>query len=293
MDFDGNVQAFLQLEKGKGTASVVQRDGGHARKHRICIWSTFPGDHTWVYMPFYATLVAGFSAYHNAELLVVDQRSLNSSDQLAEMSATVEQLGLQNGDMFIWIGNVYAGLEQVPWAAMYDKGVHTVYVQTEPVGDCLPVKDVMVREIWDYSFKNIEKCRNEGREAEVKGQDTWPTLRFVPSGFLQGWKQANHSRSWPPPTFFGSANSRPCFNAVQATFGNQIQVNNDVWNQLQFDTFIDSPTIFIDIPKFCESGSPIAISRLTLLLSAGAHIITMNSNPDDQKNFEGLVTFVP
>mmetsp|Transcript_38372 Transcript_38372/g.73704 ORF Transcript_38372/g.73704 Transcript_38372/m.73704 type:complete len:369 (-) Transcript_38372:20-1126(-) len=286
MDFDGNVQAFLQLEQGKGTTSLVQAKNRQGSQTRICIWSAGVNNLVFMYMPFYATLLSGFSAYHDAGSLVIDQRTFNTTGQFAEMGALVEQLELQKGDMFIAIGNV--GWEHAPWAAMFNKGVHTVYHQTEPMGPCFPQGGVMVREIWHYSIKNLVKCTNEG-----KGQDPWPTNRFVPSGFLQGMKQANHTRHWPPPTFLGCAVARPCFDAVQASFNNQIQINYEVWNQLQFDTFIDTPTILIDIPKECDLQAPIATSRMTLVLSAGAHVIAMNSNPDDERLFEGLVTFVP
>jgi len=276
--------SLLQFRRDEGKVY-----GRQSPQKRICIWSsgqTFGFNLNFMYMPFYATLVSGFSAYHDAASLVIDQRSLNSTEEIDGVTAMVEQLGLQKGDMFIWVGN--AALDRVPWASMYDTGVYTIYFQTEPMGPCLPMPNVMVREIWDYALKNIEHCEIEG-----KGHDSWPTLRYVPSGFLQGTKKANHDKNWPSPTFFGSTFLRTCFDAVQASFGNQIQVQYEIWNQSQFDNFTNTPTIFIDIPKFCDSRLGVPSARMSQLLSAGAHIIALNYNPDDQKNFEGLVTFVP
>ena len=52
---------------------------------------------------------------------------------------------------------------QVPWNALRSDGVCTISYQTEPVGPCLPMGN-MVSELWDYMWRNIDNSKLPGME---------------------------------------------------------------------------------------------------------------------------------
>ena len=89
---------------------------------------------------------------------------------------------LKQGDVFVWVGS--CGNFIPPWANLSQRGVRTVYYQTEPMPAYAKVEFLNkgwllqgVDEVWSYSQANIDVLHRD-HAPMVAGR----TLRHVPPG---------------------------------------------------------------------------------------------------------------
>ena len=122
-----------------------------------------------MYWPVVGTLLEGFRhAAADVEVL------LGVGFTLAYHAAIGK---LSNGDSLIWVGT--NGKLSQPWRKLRQRGVRTVYYNTEPMHDapCDRYSDT-VDELWDFSYFNLEHCARATSKRPG-------TLRFIPPGYLR------------------------------------------------------------------------------------------------------------
>jgi hypothetical protein len=231
----------------------------------------------YMYMPFMNTLSEGFL---HAPRWNLSQRHIKSEELVKQM---VEEAAPRRGDIFVWVG--HPGSKSVNFQALQKSGVHTVYVNLEPESNCKHTSKPGLSEIWTYTWKNIDDC------APV---DKTIMQRYVPSGFLQHSTNTIHQQSHIQANFLGEPAFRGnCYKLMAASFGQALEATNSVWSDAEFQEYIRLHSIFVHLPKACETRAPVTAARMSQLLSSEAFVISMNAYPKDEAEFEGLVTFVP
>lgn len=224
---------------------------------------------------------------------------------------------LRRGDAFVWVGPKQHATP--PWALLGQRGVRRLYYQTEPLsGGCflppyrkavlpsMPLRDLLVDEIFDYSRSNLEHCR---RHPDA------PPLRYLPPGYtraawawgprlalgpeLHGSAQlaadsSPRGESAPRALFLGDPDLEErarCFDGLRAL----VRPVNHIWNVSAFRTLCDgSVAIFVNVHKRCtqsELTQPFEAVRAAQVLSAGGLLLSQRAHPADEAEYAGLVEF--
>jgi len=171
------------------------------------------------------------------------------------------------------------------FASLRDRGVKIVYYQSEPVDVC-GIPSRFVDEMWDYSWHNIDNC---------KDQPDAPLQRYVP---LAAYDTPVTKQKEDPGAllFFGNHKERPCWNQVYQRLNTRLEVVYWAWDDAKYESVLDTHNIFVNLHKGC-SGQPTDLHnpvtwRNAKLLNAHALIISQRSYSRDEKEFEGLIDFV-
>jgi hypothetical protein len=138
------------------------------RSRRIMLWQgekNHVGRLAYMYWPVMGTLLEGLRHAGEAEVLLGVGFSLAYHAALAR---------LHSGDVLIWVGT--NGKLSQPWRKLRQRGVRTVYYNTEPSATCDRYRDA-VDELWDFSYWNMIRCAASRMRPDV--------LRFVPPGYLR------------------------------------------------------------------------------------------------------------
>ena len=108
-------------------------------------------DPTWPYLyePVVSTLQLGVK--RAASGWKVETLLLQEIQSAASMPRAL--IKLTHPDVVVCVGPL--GCPSMPWSYLHDRGVLTVYYQTEPLHTCASIP---VNEIWDFSWHNIETC---------------------------------------------------------------------------------------------------------------------------------------
>ena len=207
---------------------------------------------------------------------------------------------LRAGDVFIWLGPTGSG--SPPWHKLYQRGVRTIYYQTEPaefgcskIGAQVSHNDL--HEIWEFSWHNVDVCAPKLK----KGL----TMRYVPLGFSP--PPAVNVAAEPPLAttathadliFFGypfyKSGRRVCFDALKRELGDRINATWSLWNATEFETWWHASgrtAVHLNLHKTCENSHNPVVFRTALLLSRGAHVISERSYAKDEAEYAGLVHF--
>ena len=186
------------------------------RARTVAIWQMDGGvghDKRFMYRPVMDTLVGGFTDLPEQVAAAIGPLQVVPGYGRAKLKASTG--ALVAGDIFLWIGPI--GSELVPWAALAERGVRTVYYQTEPVngnpasarthqcwalcnpyahqpstalGHCLSgcaLSRSQPHELWDFSWHNLDNCR--------PAQPPWLSSALV---FTPCFYAGRCPRPWPP-----------------------------------------------------------------------------------------------
>jgi len=230
--------------------------------------------------PFRSSLQAGFQAYHDIKAYdmrfkILRDRGFN--DSMSELSE------LMPGDVFLWI-SMTTLRRKVPWTMLRQRGVRTIYYQSEPIGYCSDLSGT-VDEIWDYSWFNIDGCMRRGWKGLV------PVLRYVPPAALETPVAFIGSRCGAPLLLGASKYRRQCWGDIQARFNNSISTVYNVWTNKAFAKLLGFGNVFLNYHKGCMVMGPVSC-RIQHLLNAHALIISERCYTKDEAEFDGLVSFV-
>ena len=202
-----------------------------------------------------------------------------------------------HGDVFIWIGPTGSG--SPPWHKLHQRGVRTVYFQTEPTDRCEMAQVSLddLDEIWEFSWHNFDACAPRLREGL--------TLRYVPLGFST--PPVVNVAAEPPLAaaathadllFFGypfyMSGRRVCFDALKHRLGDRLNATWSLWNATEFEAWWDASgrtAVHLNLHKACERAHNPVVFRTAVLLSRGAHVISERSYAKDEAEYAGLVHF--
>ena len=148
--------------------------------------------------PVVSTLVAGVHQYPRFDKIRLSYASVVAR---APNISNATNVLTRRGDIFVWVGE--AGRRLVPWAALRRKGVFSIFYQTEAENrGCALYRDA-VDELWDFSWHNIEACRDHYSLHRRSLADV-PTQRWVPLGALRVAHEVGHPQRSPPLFFLGA-----------------------------------------------------------------------------------------
>ena len=237
--------------------------------------------------PVVSTLIAGVRAYNKFDRIQLSHRSV-TTPALRNLTDY-----LRKGDMFVWVGE--AGKGYVPWRQLLAHGVFAVLYQTEPLNVQCALYSDSVNEIWDFSWHNIESCRERSHAAHSKR----PRLRWVPLGALPAVRAVGHPAAAPPLFFLGSASRFSgkhrywCLRDLQKLLGKQLYYRDNVWDEVMYTELMNRHDIFLNIHKGCGDWHNPVTFRVANILNAGGLIISERAHAEDEHMFKNLVTFVP
>ena len=165
----------------------------------ILIWQADGGaghDLAFMYEPVRSTLVSGFSDLPQRVISKIGTPHLVHGHGVHALFRKKADLvnGLKTGDIFLWIGPV--GSNAPPWRKLRERGVRTIYYQTEPFDGC-QLSGSQSDEVWEFSWHNIDACGPRLR------LDPPLTLRYVPLGYNAppaAESSGSSSASAPPVT---------------------------------------------------------------------------------------------
>jgi hypothetical protein len=260
----------------------------------LILWSANGTRHREIdsmYEPMKSTLIAGVREY-------AGRRHFRFSHAIVHDNGIPQISHVANrGDMFIWLGE--AGRNTVPWRNLRRRGVFSIYFQTEAWDNSCALYARDVDEMWDYSFHNIEECRNSNSTFSTKQNNTPPTLRWVPVAALHAKHQAGHPQQSPPLFFLGTVARAKSFarywcirHLLESLGHGRLKIRDNVWTEDEYAHLIQTHDIFLNIHKSCgDARSPLESFRLGKILNAGGIIISERAHPEDEKAYDGLVTF--
>ena len=146
----------------------------------VVLWQADGGkghDMAFMYRPVMDTLVNGFSHLPSEVASVIGQLKVVSGHGVSRLSAAISRSNVAAGDLLLWIGPI--GSEAVPWKRLRQRGVRTIYYQTEPVNGCALSRS-QPDEFWDFSFHNLDACPSH--------RPPWLphtiSRRYVPLGYV-------------------------------------------------------------------------------------------------------------
>lgn len=86
---------------------------------------------------------------------------------------------------------------------------------------------------------------------------------------------------------------RACFSALSRELGSKLAHRENVFGLAEMRRLVRSHVVFVNLHKDCgESDRPAEAVRFSLLLTAGARIVSERADPADERMFAGLVNFV-
>jgi hypothetical protein len=275
-----------------------------SRRHQVVIWQAAGGvghDLAFMYRPVMDTLVAGFTHLPAAVSAAIGTLNVVSGSGVAAKSPEYKKMmrlarDLGPRDLFLFIGPI--GSESVPWDAMRDRGVRTVYYQTEPVNGCALSK-ARPDEVWDFSWHNLDACKPYPKP--------WLTqpfqMRYVPMGYIKPPAEAR-VRGYVPPDdapelfFFGypfyKSGRKRCYERLQRALGARLNATWMLWSPMAFERWWRASgrwAAHLNLHKACESARNPVVFRTSILLSRGATVISERANHKDEREYAGLVHF--
>ena len=236
--------------------------------------------------PVVSTLVAGIRAYVGSASIRLLRQQL-----IAHWIKNATQV-TSRGDIFIWVGE--AGRTYVPWLELKKKGVYAVYYQTEPWDSGCALSRHQVDEIWDFAWHNIDACQATLRKKDV------PTLRWVPLGALPAKHQVGHHARVPALFFLGAGSRKSgktrywCLRQLEGKdqLGRKLYKRDNVWTEDEYARLLKRHDVFLNVHKGCGDPHNPVTFRVSKILNAGGLIISERAFPKDEREYEGLVTFV-
>jgi hypothetical protein len=257
-----------------------------------------------MYRPVMDTLVAGFTHLPAAVSAAIGTLNVVSGSGVAAKSPEYKQMmrlarDLGPRDLFLFIGPI--GSESVPWDAMRDRGVRTVYYQTEPVNGCALSK-ARPDEVWDFSWHNLDACKPYPKP--------WLTqpfqMRYVPMGYIKPPAEAR-VRGYVPPDdapelfFFGypfyKSGRKRCYERLQRALGARLNATWMLWSPMAFERWWRASgrwAAHLNLHKACESARNPVVFRTSILLSRGATVISERANHKERASDHLLmVAFTP
>ena len=272
----------------------------------ILIWQADGGaghDLAFMYEPVRSTLVSGFSDLPQRVISKIGTPNLVHGHGVNALFRKKADLvnGLKTGDIFLWIGPV--GSNAPPWRKLRERGVRTIYYQTEPFDGC-QLSGSQSDEVWEFSWHNIDACGPRLR------LDPPLTLRYVPLGYNAppaAESSGSSSASAPPVTdgtekadllflgypFYKSGRTR-CYDRLRQKLGGRLNSTWSLWDSNAFSSWwvsVGSRAIHLNLHKSCESSHNPVVFRTSLLLSRGASVISEHSYAKDEAEYNGLVHF--
>ena len=204
---------------------------------------------------------------------------------------------LQDGDVFVWIGPV--GSDVPPWRALRERGVRTVYYQTEPADGCMAGQSD-AHEVWEFSWHNFDACRPRLAPGL--------TLRYVPLGYHAPSAQevaATRAAALTPPLgrdaeliFFGypfyKSGRGACYAKLAKALGSRLNATWSIWTAQDFEAWWRSSgqwAVHLNLHKSCERAHNPVVFRTALLLSRGGSVLSEHSYARDEAEYAGLVQF--
>ena len=276
-----------------------------------------------MYEPIRASVVAGLKSHTLAHRwnvsshVVADAQFFGAAMNSEDRRILERRLqSLRRGDLFVWIGE--ARESAVPVEMLRNRGVRTVYYQTEPVRSCW-IQPLTRRrgidrfdEVWDYSWRNLDICKHAMAKSHIP-EDGNTTFRYVPPVALPGRVSANQQSEETRLLFLGSARhrtgcsqpkmgpgqkqvgcSQSCVGALNASVAaGWLRIESNAWNPTQLRTVLLSHGIYVSVHKACATTSNPVPPRVAMLLNAKALVISEHSSARDEAQFEGMVSFVP
>lgn len=254
----------------------------------VAIGRGIPPVNEFMFEPALSTLRAGFEAYRKP--------SVRFQWAVVEGNDTLRATAhLRRGDIFLWLGLHLS--ERVPWRALHDRGVRTIYYETEPIMTCR-FRLEPVDEQWHYSWKNYEVCNSTRR--------TRPVLRYVPPGALSTPK-SGHTTEEPALVFLGNPRMNlglrgpkwkgrriRCYAAIRSRLppGRLVSVYN-IWSEDAYAMMMTNYSMFLNIHKACGlPDTQLEAFRLAKLLNYGGIVFSERCHPLDEQAFHGLVSFM-
>jgi hypothetical protein len=285
------------------------------RRLHIGSWSSPDGHAQFMFDPITDTLIAGVAAIDNSSLWNVTVHYGNPLDAQA-----VSHLSeLVCGDVFVWVGLMLdrQGMQKwrhmlalLPTLDLKARGVNTALYQTEPLQIeqetfglippelCLAATSPF-SEVWDYSHANLKRIFEECPEAGDR-----PVQRYVPPGRIKDMAARRNAvvsscRVDGMVSFVGkSTGSRNRWlrrlqaEAVTLQSPMEVAFSQDRWSWDELAEALGS-CLQLSVHKADANATlmPFEALRAAPLLSAGALLVSQQSDPDDEAAWAGLVYF--
>lgn len=249
---------------------------------RLLLWQVVPNGiavarkYAYLFEPFTATLRKGVEAVRGANCAALVHAIVPvTSNEAALRSLVASDMG--PGDLFVQLGPY--GLDAVPWRPIADKGVRTVYYQTEPLRFCFSARNRPILEIWDYSRCNMRLCDGMAKaSAHVR--------RHVPAGVVRS-PLAHHAKTPPPLVFLTGTlthSRRECVaRLTEALGGDHLVVEQGTWSDSALGELVERQSIFLNLHRECLSTHPcLALEpRVVKMLNSGALVVSQHSVEDE------------
>lgn len=219
---------------------------------------------------------------------------------------------LKRGDIVVWLGvnwkNSFLRIATTSHSkflfkrdknvfdfdSIRSRGVRLVYYQSEPTAKC-EISKSDVDEMWHYSWYNLNHCKNN---------PTAPNLRYVPLAAIPlpfaafgRFKDAVPLRVTTQKNnpggllFFGSLRTIHCWGQLQRELKHHLKVSYTAWNANEYHKALLAHNIFLSLQEHCAGGGPITFPSIKLLNAHGL-IISQHIDPEDEKEYNGLIDFV-
>ena len=255
-----------------------------------------------MYLPITKTLEEGFRSLGAAEV------TLTSGHGPARRAAL-----LNAGDIIVWVG---AGrwADMLPLRPLGARGIRRILYSTEPMPDrCILAAATRTNDFWDemwhYTMHNVRLC--------VAERETSHGLvhRYIPPGAFVSSTSAFTLRASAAAGVHGPLSSkavflgiiprnstpampgfsrRACYRTLSRELGDKLTHRENVFALSDMRRLLKSHGVFVNLHKDCGlPDRPAEAVRFSLLLSAGATIISERADPADERMFAGLVKFVP
>jgi len=250
-----------------------------------------------MYRPLVQTLIAGASAtianrsHWQVKSHVVPYLSPAEVNATTSRTRWAALAALRARDIFVWIG--IASSTAVPFKKLQERGVLTVYYQTEPHSESWPCEaPATVDEVWDYSRRNIALC-----VANMSHRSNRPTFRYVPPGLLDEAPPAQQHLSatlaFLGATLFGNRSS--CWQWLAARLGKRLRRVNGTWTRAQAARVGRQHGIYLNLHKSCggEATQPLESFRFSQLLSSSAIVVSEPCAEIDEAEYRGMALFAP
>ena len=250
----------------------------------------------WMYEPITETLRAGLASLGKVSVEAIVGPRTNLSGAFWKRLHR-----LRSGDRFVFVGQ-HAG--KLPWASLRQRGVRTAFYETEPKAlSCRyrhRVRDADTPdELWSYSRRILELCAR-----------AFATRRYLPPGYIEpptaeGDVAAFSSTALAAELYFlgypfyrGRA---PCYQQLRTALGERLNATWALHTAEDFHSWWTSHgagAVHLNLHKrhrpnarCADPSQPFEAVRAALLLSRGARLISLPSDPRDEAEYAGLVHF--
>lgn len=288
-------QAAVASKKGTGDRGRGGPAGPSTGKPVITVWITERADASLV-EPVVATLMAGFRSAPNRKAFALNRVTGGAGRFNTLVSSS------KRGDVLVWVdNNDGARYDLRPIRSL---GVHVVWYQTKPTddGSCAVTKDE-VEEIWDYSWKNIDDCRNAApRELSSFGASDAPKTRYVPVGAVpDAPKLPAHQELSEGPAALGLMHGGRAIalDFLRAQLSSGVSRVDSVGglelsSRKAFQKYLETSHLGIFATLLPETAGPRPTTwNNSRLLNARGLVLSEPSYWKDEREYVGMVDFVP